>query len=83
VEDVVLPEIGAEGGGVLTSDRFVADADQVTGKWTVRYETWHGNLDQLAAAGVSIASSPADGPFGRRFTFLDPDEYALTIHDRA
>ena len=28
--------------------------------------------DQLAAAGVPIASSPADGPFGRMFTFLDP-----------
>ena len=39
--------------------------------------------DQLAAAGVPIVSLPADGPFGRMFTFLDPDGYALTIHDRA
>jgi predicted enzyme related to lactoylglutathione lyase len=39
--------------------------------------------DQLAAAGVPIASPPADGPFGRMFTFLDPDGYALTIHERA
>jgi predicted enzyme related to lactoylglutathione lyase len=37
--------------------------------------------DQLAAAGVPIASAPADGPFGRMFTFVDPDGYALTIHD--
>ena len=39
--------------------------------------------DQLAATGVPIAPSPADGPFGRIFTFLGPDGYALTIHDRA
>lgn len=37
--------------------------------------------DQLVAAGVPIVSAPMDGPFGRMFTFLDPDGYALTIHD--
>ncbi len=37
--------------------------------------------DQLAEAGVPIAVAPFDGPFGRTFTFLDPDGYAVTIHD--
>jgi predicted enzyme related to lactoylglutathione lyase len=37
--------------------------------------------DQLVAAGVPIVSAPMDGPFGRMFTFLDPDGYALTVHD--
>jgi predicted enzyme related to lactoylglutathione lyase len=39
--------------------------------------------DHLAAAGVSILAAPVDGPFGRTFTFADPDGYAVTIHDRA
>jgi predicted enzyme related to lactoylglutathione lyase len=39
--------------------------------------------DHLAGTGVPILSSPADGPFGRTFTFADPDGYAVTIHDRA
>jgi predicted enzyme related to lactoylglutathione lyase len=39
--------------------------------------------DELAAAGVPIVAPPADGPFGRMFTFLDPDGYAVTIHDQA
>jgi predicted enzyme related to lactoylglutathione lyase len=42
-----------------------------------------GLHDHLAAAGVPIAAAPADGPFGRTFTFVDPDGYALTVHDRA
>src|SRR6478609_2730676 len=25
----------------------------------------------------------ADGPFGRTFTFADPDGYQITLHDRA
>jgi predicted enzyme related to lactoylglutathione lyase len=37
--------------------------------------------DQLAAADVPIASPPANGPFGRMFTVVDPDGYALTLHD--
>lgn len=39
--------------------------------------------DHLADAGVPILTPPADGPFGRTFTFADPDGYAVTIHDRA
>lgn len=39
--------------------------------------------DALAAAGVPIPGAPFDGPFGRTFTFLDPDGYAVTVHDRA
>jgi len=38
--------------------------------------------DELAAAGVPVVAAPADGPFGRMFTFTDPDGYALTIHDQ-
>ena len=37
--------------------------------------------DRLVAAGVPILSAPVDGPFGRMFTFVDPDGYALTVHD--
>jgi predicted enzyme related to lactoylglutathione lyase len=37
--------------------------------------------DQLAAADVPIVTAPMDGPFGRMFTFVDPDGYALTVHD--
>ncbi len=37
--------------------------------------------DTLDAAGVPIMASPFDGPFGRTFTFADPDGYAVTIHD--
>jgi predicted enzyme related to lactoylglutathione lyase len=39
--------------------------------------------DDLAAAGVQIVTAPVDGPFGRTFTFHDPDGYAVTIHDQA
>ena len=39
--------------------------------------------DDLAAAGVTITSDPIDGPFGRTFTFADPDGYQITLHDRA
>jgi predicted enzyme related to lactoylglutathione lyase len=39
--------------------------------------------DQLVAAGVPISAAPADGPFGRTFTFVDPGGYALTVHSRA
>src|SRR6187402_165271 len=38
--------------------------------------------DALAAAGTPIVSAPADGPFGRTFTFADPDGYQITLHDR-
>ena len=39
--------------------------------------------DALAAGGVPIVSEPIDGPFGRTFTFADPDGYQVTLHDRA
>jgi predicted enzyme related to lactoylglutathione lyase len=39
--------------------------------------------DALESAGVPIATPPFDGPFGRTFTFTDPDGYAVTIHDKA
>ena len=39
--------------------------------------------DALAADGHTIVSAPIDGPFGRTFTFADPDGYQVTLHDRA
>jgi len=39
--------------------------------------------DALAADGHPIVSAPIDGPFGRTFTFADPDGYHVTLHDRA
>ena len=39
--------------------------------------------DSLAAAGVPILAAPVDGPFGRTFTFTDPDGYAVTIHGQS
>ncbi|GAA1493932.1 hypothetical protein GCM10009627_22780 [Curtobacterium herbarum] len=39
--------------------------------------------DALLADGHRIVSSPIDGPFGRTFTFADPDGYHVTVHDRA
>ncbi len=39
--------------------------------------------DALLADGHRIVSSPNDGPFGRTFTFADPDGYRITLHDRA
>lgn len=37
----------------------------------------------LVADGITITSAPIDGPFGRTFTFADPDGYLITLHDRA
>jgi predicted enzyme related to lactoylglutathione lyase len=39
--------------------------------------------DALLADGHPIVSAPVDGPFGRTFTFADPDGYHVTLHDRA
>ena len=39
--------------------------------------------DSLASAGAPIVSAPVDGPFGRTFTFADPDGYQITVHNRA
>ena len=38
--------------------------------------------DALVAAGTTIVADPIDGPFGRTFTFADPDGYRITLHDR-
>lgn len=37
--------------------------------------------DRLVADVVSIAAPLTNGPFGPMFTFLDPDAYAVTVHD--
>ncbi|PQZ53892.1 MULTISPECIES: VOC family protein [unclassified Microbacterium] len=39
--------------------------------------------DALLADGHTIVADPIDGPFGRTFTFADPDGYQITLHDRA
>lgn len=39
--------------------------------------------DALVADGRSIVAAPIDGPFGRTFTFVDPDGYQVTLHDKA
>ena len=39
--------------------------------------------DQLVAHDVPILQAPFNSPFGRTFTFSDPDGYAITIHDQA
>ena len=38
--------------------------------------------DSLVAEGATIVVDPFDGPFGRTFTFADPDGYHVTLHDR-
>lgn len=38
--------------------------------------------DALTADGHPIVSAPVDGPFGRTFTFADPNGYQITLHDR-
>lgn len=38
--------------------------------------------DDLVTAGVPVLAAPSDSPFGRTFTFADPDGYAITVHDR-
>ena len=38
--------------------------------------------DALVGDGHTIVSAPIDGPFGRTFTFADPDGYQITLHDR-
>lgn len=40
-----------------------------------------GIHDALVADGRTIVSAPIDGPFGRTFTFADPDGYQVTLHD--
>ena len=39
--------------------------------------------DVLADDGVTIVTEPSDGPFGRTFTFADPDGYQITLHTKS
>src|SRR4029453_12426333 len=45
----------------------------------------HPNAAELHAsvvkAGAAVVQEPFDGPFGTTFTFLDPEGYAITVHD--
>ncbi len=36
----------------------------------------------VVAAGAPVVQVPFDGPFATTFTFLDPEGYAITVHDR-
>lgn len=40
-------------------------------------------FDSLNERGVEIVKGLADSPFGKTFTFRDPDGYLITIHDEA
>ena len=37
---------------------------------------------QLQNAGVPLPQPVRDGPFGRFFTFIDPDGYRVTVHGK-
>lgn len=39
-----------------------------------------GLHERLVGAGVPILAPPVNGPFGRFFSFRDPDGYAITVH---
>lgn len=47
----------------------------------MRCDDAQGLHDALAEAGVPITQGLFDGPFGRTFVFVDPDGYAVTVHD--
>lgn len=49
----------------------------------LRAEDPEGLCESLRRAGVEIAQEPVDGPFGRQFSFVDPDGYQLTVHGEA
>ena len=36
---------------------------------------------QLKEGGITILQGIADGPFGKTFTFRDPDGYAISVYD--
>ena len=38
-------------------------------------------LERLRKHGVKIIKDLAEGPFGKTFTFQDPDGYPITVHD--
>ncbi|WP_353650101.1 VOC family protein [Nakamurella sp. A5-74] len=62
------------------------DLDAIRPRPGVGVALWMGDdnaealHDSLAAAGVSMVGEPFQGPFGYTFTFLDPDGYAVTVH---
>lgn len=37
--------------------------------------------EYLVSRDVRIGQEPFDGPFGRTFSFVDPDGYTVTVHD--
>jgi predicted enzyme related to lactoylglutathione lyase len=43
-------------------------------------EDANGLYASLLTNGVKIAQPIFDGPFGRTFSFIDPDGYELTVH---
>lgn len=43
-------------------------------------DTLHASL---IAAGIKVVRAPEPGPFGMAFTFLDPEGYAITVHEKA
>ncbi|MBM9469286.1 VOC family protein [Nakamurella leprariae] len=65
------------------------DLDQVTPRPGAGVALWlaaddaQGLHDDLARAGTTILAPPSDTPFGRTFTFADPDGYAVTVHGPA
>lgn len=46
-------------------------------------EDLEATLERVKAADRPILVEPFDGPFGRTFSFADPDGYAITVHDGA
>jgi len=46
-----------------------------------RCDDAQGLYESLREVGVTIDQEPFDGPFGRTFSFVDPDGYAITAHD--
>lgn len=53
--------------------------------WGISLWLHCGDADQLFAmlrsAGTRIVAEPSDSPFGRTFTFVDPDGYRIVMHD--
>ncbi|HEX9076420.1 MAG TPA: VOC family protein, partial [Anaerolineae bacterium] len=37
--------------------------------------------NHLIERGITIVQALADSPFGKTFTFRDPDGYLITVHD--
>jgi predicted enzyme related to lactoylglutathione lyase len=78
--------------GTTTTTAPVAPATSSSGTIDATVAATPSGNQQLQAAveaysavadGHTIVSAPIDGPFGRTFTFADPDGYQVTLHDRA